>query len=379
MKTNTARNHILERPVANAVAPGAMGDSQRRAIWAKRNNPSAIGTPPRTMTQTTPTPFPHQLITVAPTPFPGQLASKPAPASSLRILVGADGSKQLVQPVTPPASQPPATTPPAQARKWGETRPGEMYAQVEGPGNPSWEKRHPELAPTPGHPNPDNPHQTPPIIPTKPIGAPSDNKPAQPSTPAQTRKWGESRPGEMYVQVEGPGNPSWEKRHPELAPAGGTVAPPQHHVLDTPPTKTLRASTGISYGNDARTVAPTDPNQAIRAKIDSIRQTLPAASPAPASAPVPSPAAAPQPRAVTPGMKLLPQAVALAKSKHVPTPGHPNPDNPYQTPPIIAPQYPSPVPIPKQPPFQVPAGVRRSKPQAKKSYVKNWYRGATTQ
>jgi len=28
-------------------------------------------------------------------------------------------------------------------RAWGETRPGEMYPQVEGPGNPSWEKRNP--------------------------------------------------------------------------------------------------------------------------------------------------------------------------------------------------------------------------------------------
>lgn len=28
------------------------------------------------------------------------------------------------------------------------------------------------------------------------------------------RDWGESRPGEGYIQVEGPGNPSWEKRNP---------------------------------------------------------------------------------------------------------------------------------------------------------------------
>ena len=28
------------------------------------------------------------------------------------------------------------------------------------------------------------------------------------------RGWGESRPGEAYIQVEGPGNPSWEERNP---------------------------------------------------------------------------------------------------------------------------------------------------------------------
>ena len=28
------------------------------------------------------------------------------------------------------------------------------------------------------------------------------------------REWGESRPDEAYIQVEGPGNPSWERRNP---------------------------------------------------------------------------------------------------------------------------------------------------------------------
>ena len=32
------------------------------------------------------------------------------------------------------------------------------------------------------------------------------------------REWGESRPDEVYIQVEGPGNPSWESRNPERAP-----------------------------------------------------------------------------------------------------------------------------------------------------------------
>ena len=39
----------------------------------------------------------------------------------------------------------------------------------------------------------------------------------QPGT--QERKWGESQPGRMYGQVEAPGNPSYERRHPELNPA----------------------------------------------------------------------------------------------------------------------------------------------------------------
>jgi len=32
--------------------------------------------------------------------------------------------------------------------------------------------------------------------------------------PSPRREWGESRPGEAYIQVEGPGNPSWESRNP---------------------------------------------------------------------------------------------------------------------------------------------------------------------
>jgi hypothetical protein len=37
-------------------------------------------------------------------------------------------------------------------------------------------------------------------------------------TPREKRGWGETRPGEMYIQVEGPGNPSWERRNPERGP-----------------------------------------------------------------------------------------------------------------------------------------------------------------
>jgi hypothetical protein len=33
-----------------------------------------------------------------------------------------------------------------------------------------------------------------------------------------TRPWGVALPGHSYPQVEGPGNPFWERRHPELNP-----------------------------------------------------------------------------------------------------------------------------------------------------------------
>ena len=32
--------------------------------------------------------------------------------------------------------------------------------------------------------------------------------------PRRDREWGESRPDEAYIQIEGPGNPSWERRNP---------------------------------------------------------------------------------------------------------------------------------------------------------------------
>jgi hypothetical protein len=36
--------------------------------------------------------------------------------------------------------------------------------------------------------------------------------------PLAPRKWGEERYGERYPQIEGPGNPSWERRNPHLNP-----------------------------------------------------------------------------------------------------------------------------------------------------------------
>jgi len=50
----------------------------------------------------------------------------------------------------------------------------------------------------------------------------------QTAAPAETgpRPWGVSRPGEMYPQYEGPGNPGWEQRHPEANPTNGGGQPP---------------------------------------------------------------------------------------------------------------------------------------------------------
>ena len=39
--------------------------------------------------------------------------------------------------------------------------------------------------------------------------------------PREERRWGESRPDEMYIQIEGPGNPSWERRNPDRRPQIG--------------------------------------------------------------------------------------------------------------------------------------------------------------
>ena len=33
-----------------------------------------------------------------------------------------------------------------------------------------------------------------------------------------TRPWGVALPGQRYPQVEGPGNPSWERRNPDANP-----------------------------------------------------------------------------------------------------------------------------------------------------------------
>jgi hypothetical protein len=49
----------------------------------------------------------------------------------------------------------------------------------------------------------------------------------------QQRQWGETRPGEMYPQVEGPGNPSWERRNPIGGDLGYKYAQPQKQQYAT--------------------------------------------------------------------------------------------------------------------------------------------------
>ena len=56
--------------------------------------------------------------------------------------------------------------------------------------------------------------------PSPDLGKPSVPPYIPPGQPGG-RPWGESRPGEMYPAVEGPGNPSWERRHPERNPGAG--------------------------------------------------------------------------------------------------------------------------------------------------------------
>merc|ERR1712216_297190 len=46
-----------------------------------------------------------------------------------------------------------------------------------------------------------------------------------------TRKWGEVRDDEVYIAVEGPGNPYWERKNPQANPDGGSV-PPKKGDLD---------------------------------------------------------------------------------------------------------------------------------------------------
>ena len=158
---------LLNRAIENA---GPMSEAQRRAMWAKRGNPAAgaARAAPRAPVQSMP--VRGRPVGV----LPGERNGMPrGPA--------ADGA--VAMPITKPTPrpiptkpidqirQPPANTPPTGMRGWGEVRPGEMYPQVEGPGNPSWERRHPERAPG-GLPAERPRGYTPPIIPQDPRGVP---------------------------------------------------------------------------------------------------------------------------------------------------------------------------------------------------------------
>ena len=47
------------------------------------------------------------------------------------------------------------------------------------------------------------------------------------------RKWGDSREGEMYVQAEGPGNPTWEKANPDANPDKDKVEEPKGESISS--------------------------------------------------------------------------------------------------------------------------------------------------
>ena len=56
------------------------------------------------------------------------------------------------------------------------------------------------------------------------------------------RDWGESRPDEAYIQIEGPGNPSWEKRNPR----GGNRRPSLRDTL----MRDMGSNRGLSSDRD---------------------------------------------------------------------------------------------------------------------------------
>ena len=193
---------LLNRAIANA---GPMSDTQRRAMWAKRRSPAAAGG--------------RVLGTVTKRPTP----SVPAP--------------------TPPGAQAP--------RGWGESRPGEMYPAVEGPGNPSWERRHPERAP--GGLPPDRPRgYTPPIIPKPPGGTPGTQYPGgSPRFDERTGTYNPNIPGmRPGAQVPAPiigwnprGEPIYDPTIPHIPEdprfrpirPGDTPAPPRTPPVAPPP------------------------------------------------------------------------------------------------------------------------------------------------
>lgn len=157
---------ILERSVYIANV-GAMTPAQRRAMWAKRSNPAGA---PRTTA-------PHAPVTSLPVRGrPVNVGILPGEWDPIGGGPAADG--RPAAPVKPVPGWPipikpidQIRQPPTGVRGWGELRPGEMYPAVEGPGNPSWERRHPERAPG-GLPAERPRGYTPPIIPRDPRGQP---------------------------------------------------------------------------------------------------------------------------------------------------------------------------------------------------------------
>ena len=191
---------LFNRAVANA---GPMSDTQRKAMWAKRRSPAAR-IPPRT-----------QAVEI-----PGRGAVRvpiSAPASRIRLPGAPSGS----------------------GARYMDELPGILPGEWRGlPGGPSADGKPPTTKP---------PER---VVPVKPI----DQIRQPPNTrPTGTRGWGESRPGEMYPQVEGPGNPSWERRHPERAPGGLPADRPRGYTPPSIPQQPGVAYPGGSPNFDERT------------------------------------------------------------------------------------------------------------------------------
>ena len=196
---------IFNRAVANA---GPMSDTQRKAMWAKRRSPAAR-VPPRT-----------QAVDI-----PGRGAVRvpiSAPVSRIRLPGAPSGS----------------------GARYMDELPGILPGEWRGlPGGPSADGKPPATKP------PERP------VPVKPIDQ-IRQPPASPYIPPGQpggRPWGESRPGEMYPQVEGPGNPSWERRHPERAPGGLPAERPRGYTPPIIPQQPGVAYPGGSPNFDERT------------------------------------------------------------------------------------------------------------------------------
>ena len=244
---------LFNRAVANA---GPMSDTQRKAMWAKRRSPAAA-VPPRSQVLDIPGRGAVRVPISAP---PSRIRLPGAPSGSgarymdelpgilpgeWRGLPGgpsADGK--------PPATKPPERVvptkpidqirqPPTGTRGWGESRPGEMYPAVEGPGNPSWERRHPERAPG-GLPAERPRGYTPPIIPQRPgVAYPGGS----PNFDERTGRY-------VYAPIQKPGRPSLVIGYD---PRGQPILDPTvPHIPEDPRFRPVGpGDTPVPYGNDA--------------------------------------------------------------------------------------------------------------------------------
>lgn len=79
-----------------------------------------------------------------------------------------------------------------------------------------------------------------------PAPAPTDSPRYIPPGQPGGRPWGESNPGEMYPAIEGPGNPAWERRHPERNPIAGNA--PGTRPAPTAPAQKPQQSNGLNKG-----------------------------------------------------------------------------------------------------------------------------------